>query len=58
MYIDSISSNKITVKRGQDGTTATEHLKGAEVLGINKVGTEDSVVVEEGDDFGFSGEYT
>ena len=58
IYVKSVTGNKLTVKRGQDGTTATEHLKGAEVLGINKVGTEDSVLVEEGDDFGFTGTFT
>ena len=58
IYVKSVTGNKLTVKRGQDGTTATEHLKGAEVLGINKVGTEDNVLVEEGDDFGFSGTYS
>ena len=58
IYVKSITGNKLTVKRGQDGTTATEHLKGAEVLGINKTGTEDNLLVEEGDDFGFSGTYT
>ena len=58
IYVKSVTGNKLTVKRGQDGTTATEHLNGAEVLGINKTGTEDNVLVEEGDDFGFSGTYT
>ena len=58
IYVKSVTGNKLTVKRGQDGTTATEHLKGAEILGINKTGTEDNVLVEEGDDFGFSGTYT
>ena len=58
IYVKSVTGNKLTVKRGQDGTTATEHLKGAEILGINKTGTEDNVLVEEGDDVGFSGTYT
>jgi len=58
IYVKSITGNKLTVKRAQDGTTATEHLNGAEILGINKTGTEDNVLVEEGDDFGFSGTYT
>ena len=58
IYVKSVTGNKLTVKRGQDGTTATEHLKGAEILGINKTGTEDNVLVEEGDDFGFSGTYS
>ena len=58
IYVKTVTGNKLTVKRGQDGTTPTAHLKGAEVLGIDKVGTEDSVLVEEGDDFGFSGTWT
>ena len=58
IYVKSVTGNKLTVKRGQDGTTATEHLNGAEVLGINKTGTEDNILVEEGDDFGFSGTYS
>ena len=58
IYVKSVTGNKLTVKRGQDGTTSTEHLKGAEVLGINKTGTEDNILVEEGDDFGFSGTYS
>ena len=58
VYVKTVTGNKLTVKRGQDGTTATAHLKGAEVMGIDKTGTEDSVLVEEGDDFGFSGTFT
>ena len=58
IYVKSVSGNKLTVRRGQDGTTPTAHLNGAEILGINKVGTEDNALVEEGDDFGFSGTYT
>ena len=58
IYVKSISGNKLAVKRGQDGTTATAHLAGVEVLGINASGTEDNTLVEEGDDFGFSGTYT
>ena len=58
VYIKSITGNKITVKRGQDGTTATAHLNGAEVKGIDATAAkEDSALVEEGDDFGFSGEW-
>ena len=52
MYIKSISSNKITVNRGQDGTTITSHLRGAPVKVITAA---DNVLVEQGDDFGFSG---
>ena len=52
LYIKSISGNKIIVKRGQDGTTITSHLKGAPIKTITAA---DNALVEEGDDFGFSG---
>jgi len=52
MYITSITGNKITVNRGQDGTTIVEHLRGAPVHIIN---ASDNALIEEGDDFGFSG---
>ena len=52
MYIKSINDNKLTVLRGQDNTTISEHLRGTSVYIIN---SEDSALVEQGDDFGFSG---
>ena len=52
MRVKSKSGNKITVERGQDGSTIADHLKGASIKGIN---TADNALVEEGDDFGFSG---
>ena len=55
MYIVDISTNKITVKRGQDGTTKLAHIGGTEVKSITSA---DNVLVEEGDDFGFSGTIT
>ena len=66
IYVKSITGNKLTVKRAQDGTTGAAHLSGAEIKGIDEsdtttsIGTigEDSALVEEGDDFGFSGTYT
>ncbi len=58
MYVTGISGNKITVKRGQDGTTILDHVRGAPIKGIDYNGTEDSDLIEMGDDFGFSGEYT
>jgi hypothetical protein len=42
----------LTVDRGKDGTTITSHLSGAEVKSIT---TADNALIEEGDDFGFSG---
>ena len=52
LFIKSITDNKLTVLRGQDGTTVSEHLRGAPVHIIN---TADNALIEEGDDFGFSG---
>ena len=56
----------MTVRRGQDSTLATAHLNGAEIKGIDYTDTTtsigtigvDSALVEEGDDFGFSGTYS
>ena len=55
LFISSITGNKLTVKRAQDKTTATEHLRGAEVHVIDAA---DNALIEEGDDFGFSGTLT
>ena len=55
LYITKITGNKITVERGKDGRTAASHLNGAEIKGITDA---DDALVEMGDDFGFSGEYT
>jgi hypothetical protein len=52
IFIKSITDKKITVLRGQDGSTITEHLRGAPVRLIT---TADNALIEEGDDFGFSG---
>ena len=57
VYVKSKDSdtNKITVKRGQDGTTKLAHIGGTEVKSITAA---DNAFVEEGDDFGFSGTIT
>jgi len=52
MFLKSISGNKITVRRGEDNTTATIHLGGA---GIQEINAADDALVESGDDFGFNG---
>ena len=52
IYIKSISGNKLAVRRGQDKTTATAHVKGADV---GKITAADNALIEEGDDFGFDG---
>jgi hypothetical protein len=52
VYVKLKSGNILTVERGKDGTTITSHLSGAEVKSITAA---DDALVEEGDDFGFSG---
>ena len=47
-----ISGNDITVKRGQDNTTAAEHVLGAPIFSITAA---DAELIEVGDDFGFDG---
>ena len=53
LFIKSISGNKITVERGQDGTTVVSHVKGSPIKVINAA---DDALIQEGDDFGFSGD--
>jgi hypothetical protein len=52
VYVTSKSGNVLTVDRGRDNTTITSHLAGSQVKSIT---TADNALVEEGDDFGFSG---
>jgi len=52
VYVRLKSGNVLTVDRGRDGTTITSHLSGSEVKSIT---TQDDALIEEGDDFGFSG---
>ena len=52
VFVKRISGNVLTVERGKDVTPITSHLSGAEVKSIT---TADDVLIEEGDDFGFSG---
>ena len=52
LYVKSKSGNVLTVDRGRDDTTITSHLTGAPVKSIT---TSDNTLIEEGDDFGFSG---
>ena len=52
MYIEKVSGNKLTVKRGQDTSTAAEHVLGA---GVATITTADADFIEIGDDFGFDG---
>lgn len=52
MFIKTITGNKLTVKRGQDGSTAGDHVRGS---AIKKITSTDNSLIELGDDFGFSG---
>ena len=63
IYVKSVSGNSITVRRGEDGTTAVAHPTGSDIKGIDYTDTTtsigtigvDSALIEDGDDFGFSG---
>jgi hypothetical protein len=52
LYVKSKAGNVLTVDRGRDNTTITSHLAGAQVKSIT---TADNALIEDGDDFGFSG---
>ena len=52
MYIEKVSGNKLTVKRGQDKSTVSEHVLGA---GVATITSNDANFIEVGDDFGFDG---
>ena len=52
IYIDKISGNDLTVKRGQYNTAPQEHVLGAKVYEITSA---DADLIEVGDDFGFDG---
>jgi hypothetical protein len=52
VYIKSKNGNVLTVDRGRDETTITSHLRGAEIKSITAA---DNALIEDGDDFGFSG---
>jgi len=52
IYIKQIDGTKLSVLRAQDGTAASTHLKGDAVFVID---SSDNSLIEEGDDFGFSG---
>ena len=52
IYITKITGNRLNVKRGQDGTTITDHITGEPIYVIDAA---DNALIESGDDFGFSG---
>ena len=52
IWIKSKDGNDLIIERGQDNTTAVGHLRGDAIKSITEA---DSVLIEEGDDFGFDG---
>ena len=54
VYITEVTAESIKVKRGQDDTTATKHLRGEPVKSITAA---DDALIPAGDDFGFSVDY-
>ena len=55
IFIKSIDGTKLSVLRGQYNTAAVTHLKGD---GVFVIDSSDNALIEEGDDFGFSGTLT
>jgi hypothetical protein len=54
LFVKSILGNTLYVERGLDETTISTHLKGSPVKTIQSI---DNSLVEDGDDFGFSGSF-
>jgi len=52
MYVESKTSNQLTVKRGADNTIAAPHVLGS---AVNLIVAADNALIQAGDDFGFSG---
>ena len=52
MFVEKVNGNKITVKRGQDKTIATNHVLGSSIFGIEAA---DANFIDIGDNFGFDG---
>jgi hypothetical protein len=55
IYVTAKSGNVLTVDRGRDNTTITPHLAGAQIKSITAA---DNLLIEDGDDFGFSGSFS
>ena len=55
IYVISKSENVLKVERGKDNTNITSHLAGSPIKSITAA---DDALIEEGDDFGFSGSYS
>ena len=64
MLVTTVNNNSIVVERAKDGTAAASHVKGTSVRVVNPtvadntVAQDDNALIEEGDDFGFSGSIT
>lgn len=54
MYVDSKSGNTLTVVRGADATQIASHVSGTPV---SRITAADNLLIEPGDDFGFSGTF-
>ena len=54
LYVLDVLTDSIKVKRGQDNTTPTKHVKGEAIKSITNA---DDALIEDGDDFGFSVSY-
>ena len=52
MYVETVTGNKILVRRSQDKSPIQNHVLGSKVFLINQ---SDNVKIEVGDDFGFDG---
>jgi hypothetical protein len=55
LLVKEKTGNVLKVERGKDGTTITSHLAGSPIKSIT---SEDDSLIQEGDDFGFSGSLT
>lgn len=52
LYVETITGNKLLVRRAQDNTPLQNHVMGSKVFKINN---QDNALIELGDDFGFDG---
>jgi len=52
MFVETVTGNKLVVRRAQDNTPLQNHVLGSKVYNINN---EDNKLIEVGDDFGFDG---
>jgi len=52
LYVETITGNKLLVRRAQDNTPLQNHVLGSKVF---KIDNQDNSMIELGDDFGFDG---